>query len=33
MKKWDKEGQVAHLDGFWRAHAEEREWAKLSRNI
>jgi len=24
---------VAHLDGFWRAHVEEREGAELSRNI
>jgi len=24
---------VAHLDDFWRAHVEEREGAKLSRNI
>jgi len=24
---------VAHLDGFWRARVEEREGAKLSRNI
>jgi len=24
---------VAHLDGFWRANVEEREGAKLSRNI
>jgi len=31
--KWEKEGQVAHLDGVWRAHVEEREGEKLSRNI
>jgi len=24
---------VAHLDGFWREHVEEREGAKLSSNI
>jgi len=24
---------VAHLDDFWRTHVEEREKAKLSRNI
>jgi len=33
IKRWDKEGQVVHLDGFWRAHMEEREGANLSRNI
>jgi len=33
IKRWDKEAQVAHLEGFWRAHVEERERAKLSRNI
>jgi len=26
-------GQVAHLDGIWRAHVEEKEGAKFSRNI
>jgi len=24
---------MTHLDGFWRAHVEERERTKLSRNI
>jgi len=28
IKRWDKEGQVAHLDGFWRASVEEREGSK-----